>query len=114
MTRTTADTDVFRAIADGSRRTILDALSSGPKSFRDLHALLPITKSAVSQHISVLVSVGLVSVDDDDRLRRYELTPAPLEEVDGWLAEYRSFWTGRLDRLDAALRERRTASQKGV
>lgn len=113
MTRTTADADVFRAIADGSRRTILHALVSGPKSFREVHALLPHTKGAVSQHLSVLVAVGLVSVNEDDRANRYELTPAPLEEVDQWMAEYRHFWDEGLDRLGEALERNRSMPRSG-
>lgn len=113
MTRTTADTDVFRAIADGSRRAILHALVSGPKSFQEVHALLPHTKGAVSQHLSVLVSVGLVSVNEGDRANRYELTPAPLEEVDQWMAEYRRFWDEGLDRLGEVLERTRSTQRSG-
>lgn len=98
---------MFRAIADGSRRTLLDALTTGPKSFAELHALLPITKGAVSQHLSTLVAVGLVTVNEADRAQRYALAPAPLEEVDQWLSEYRSFWGERLDRLEHELARRR-------
>jgi DNA-binding transcriptional ArsR family regulator len=110
MVRTTADNDVFRAIADGSRRRLLDALTTGPKSFTELHALLPITKGAVSQHLSILVAVGLVTVNEADRTQRYSLAPAPLEEVDQWLSEYREFWNHRLDRLEQELVRRRRAA----
>lgn len=103
--RATADADVYRAVADPSRRVLLHALLDGPKSFQDLHALLPVTKGAVSQHLSVLARVGLVAVNDDDRSRRYELTPAPLHEIDEWLGEYRRFWNERLDVLGAVLGE---------
>lgn len=111
MSRATADTDVYRAIADPSRRVLLDALRDGPRSFADLHALLPVTKGAVSQHLSILTKVGLVSVNDDDRAHRYELTPAPLHEIDEWIDHYREFWTGRLDALGAELRRRTSADR---
>lgn len=112
MTRTTADTDVFRAIADPTRRAFLEALVDGPRSFGDLHQLVSMSKGAVSQHLSILTSVGLVAVDDEDRSRRYRLVPAPLAEVDGWLAAYREFWGARLDQLDVALLERRLARRE--
>jgi DNA-binding transcriptional ArsR family regulator len=102
--------DVFRAVADPSRRAILNALLDGPRSFGDLHALLPHTKGAVSQHISVLVRAGLVEVNDDDREHRYRLTPAPLLEVEEWISAYRQFWAERLDALDAALKRKKKGS----
>jgi DNA-binding transcriptional ArsR family regulator len=107
VVRATADSDVFRAIADSSRRTLLDALTTGPKSFGELHSLLPITKGAVSQHLSILAAVGLITVNEVDRSQRYALAPAPLEEVDQWLSEYRVFWNERLDRLEHELVRRR-------
>jgi DNA-binding transcriptional ArsR family regulator len=100
-------TDVYRAVADPSRRVLLNALVDGPRSFQDLHALLDMTKGAVSQHLSVLVAAGLVTVNPGDRSRRYALTPAPLAEVDEWLDRYRSFWEDRLDALEVAVRRRR-------
>lgn len=108
MSRTVADADVYRAIADPSRRVLLNALVTGPKSFGELHELLPMTKGAVSQHLTTLANVGLVSVNDDDRSRRYELTPAPLHEIDEWLQQYRVFWDEKLDALGAAVQRRRS------
>ena len=99
MTRPRTAPDVFRAVAEPSRRVLIDALLDGPRSFAELHAALPLTKGAVSQHLTVLVDVGLVVVDETDRSRRYTLTPAPLHEVDAWLSQYRRFWTERLDAL---------------
>lgn len=113
MTRTTVDTDVFRAVADASRRTLLDALATGPKSFGELNERLALTKGAVSQHLSILASVRLVTVDDTDRSRRYSLTPAPLRDVDEWLAGYRAFWDEHLDRLGSALTTRRAGRVEG-
>ncbi|MGF1645526.1 MAG: ArsR/SmtB family transcription factor [Kineosporiaceae bacterium] len=89
-----------------TRRAILNLLLSGPKGFQDLHGRFPLTKGAVSQHLKVLVEAGLVEIDPDDRARRYRLTPAPLHEIDQWLAAYRDFWADRLDALDRAVRAR--------
>lgn len=112
--RTTAATDVFRAVADPSRRTLLQALLDGPKSFPELNSLVPLTKGAVSQHLSILVSVGLVSINPEDRSQRYQLTPAPLAEVDAWLDDYRVFWNDRLDRLGEALDRGRDARRRST
>jgi DNA-binding transcriptional ArsR family regulator len=107
VSRTKASEDVYRAVADPNRRAFLNALLDGPKSFGELVELAPITKGAVSQHLSILVEVGLVQVNPDDRDRRYELTPAPLHEIDEWLMAYRAFWESRLDRLDEAVKRRK-------
>ena len=58
MTRAAGHDETFRAVADASRRVLLGALAEGPKSFQDLHALLPLTKSAVSQHLAILLARG--------------------------------------------------------
>jgi DNA-binding transcriptional ArsR family regulator len=104
--RPAATRDVYRAVADPTRREILNLLLTGPKGFQDLHARIPLTKGAVSQHVTILVEAGLVEIDPGDRTRRYRLTPAPLQEVDRWLAAYRDFWTGRLDALAEVVRAR--------
>lgn len=106
MPRTTTAGDVYRAVGDPTRREILNVLLSGPTGFQDIHGRFPLTKGAVSQHLKVLVEAGLVEIDPDDRTRRYRLTPAPLHEIDQWLAAYREFWTGRLDALADAVRAR--------
>lgn len=107
VARTTADRDVFRAIASPARRVLVDELAAGPRRFAELDAALPMTKGAVSQHLAVLASVGLVAVEEIDGERRYRLTPEPLAEADAWLAPYRRFWDERLDALDDAVRRRR-------
>jgi DNA-binding transcriptional ArsR family regulator len=95
-------------VADASRRTLLDALAEGPKTFQELHALLPLTKGAVSQHLSILLESGLVSARvAADRSRTYALVPEPLQEIDDWVDRYRSFWTQYLDGLGAAMRRHR-------
>jgi DNA-binding transcriptional ArsR family regulator len=104
--RTTADQDVFRAVADPSRRKLLNEMIAGPKTFQELHSLLPVTKGAVSQHLSILMSVGLVAVTTHENIRAYQLVPAPLEEIAEWIDGYRSFWVSRLETLEVVLRQR--------
>jgi DNA-binding transcriptional ArsR family regulator len=90
---------VLHALADESRRTVLEALRAGPASAGELAALLPIARPGVSRHLRVLREAGLVEVEQQAQFRRYSLRPEPLAEVDGWLSGYRSLWEHRLDAL---------------
>jgi DNA-binding transcriptional ArsR family regulator len=90
---------VFKALADESRRTVLDALRGGPASVSELAAMLPIARPGVSRHLRVLREVGLVEVRQIAQFRIYSLRTEPLAEVDGWLDHYRSLWQQRLDAL---------------
>ena len=89
----------LRALADESRRTMLDTLSRGPATAGELAALLPIARPGVSRHLRVLREAGLVEVHQDAQRRIYTLRPQPLAEVDEWLGRYRVLWEQRLDAL---------------
>lgn len=105
--------DVVRALADGSRRTLLDTLAGGPATAGELAELLPIARPGVSRHLRVLREAGLVDVRQEAQRRIYSLRPQPLAEVDEWLGRYRAFWEQRLDALHTEVargkRERRSA-----
>src|SRR5258707_12649280 len=88
-----------RALADGSRRTMLERLSRGPVTVGELAALLPIARPGVSRHLRVLREAGLVEVRQEAQWRVYSLRPEPLVEVDDWLGRYRSLWEQRLNAL---------------
>ena len=90
---------VLRALADESRRTMLDALARGPATAGDLAGMLPIARPGVSRHLRVLREAGLVEVRQDAQRRVYSLRPQPLAEVDDWLGRYRALWQHRLDAL---------------
>jgi DNA-binding transcriptional ArsR family regulator len=90
---------VLHALADGSRRTVLDVLSRGEASAGELAALLPIARPGVSRHLRVLREAGLVEVRQDAQRRVYSLRPEPLAEVDDWLERYRSLWEQRFSAL---------------
>lgn len=90
---------VLRALADESRRTLLDALVAGPATAGEMAALLPIARPGVSRHLRVLREAGLVKVRQDAQRRIYELSPEPLAEVEEWLGPYRAVWEQRLDAL---------------
>src|SRR6476619_2688398 len=90
---------VLRALADDSRRTMLETLSGGPATAGELAALLPIARPGVSRHLRVLREAGLVDVRREAQRRVYTLRLDPLAEVDEWLSRYRSSWEQRLDAL---------------
>jgi DNA-binding transcriptional ArsR family regulator len=90
---------VLRALADESRRTMLETLTSGPATAGELAATLPIARPGVSRHLRVLREAGLVEVRQEAQRRVYSLRPEPLAEVDQWLARYRALWEHRLDAL---------------
>jgi DNA-binding transcriptional ArsR family regulator len=92
---------VLRALSDGSRRTVLDALSLGEATAGELAALLPIARPGVSRHLRVLREARLVEVRQEAQRRVYSLRPEPLAEVDDWLGRYRSLWEQRLNALHA-------------
>src|ERR1700744_476274 len=90
---------VLRALADESRRTVLDPLPRGPATAGELAALLPIARPGVSRHLRVLREAGLVEVRQEAQRRVYSLRPEPLAEIDDWLGRYRALWEQRLDAL---------------
>ena len=90
---------VLRALADESRRTVLEALANGEATAGELAALLPIARPGVSRHLRVLHEAGLVDVRQQAQRRIYSLRPQPLTEVEKWLARYRTLWEQRLDAL---------------
>jgi DNA-binding transcriptional ArsR family regulator len=105
--------NVLAAISDGSRRTVLRALSDGPATVTELAALLPIARPGVSRHLRVLREAGLVDVRSDAQRRIYSLRPQPLAELDEWLEPYRVLWTNRLDALHTEIaRGKRPSRQK--
>jgi DNA-binding transcriptional ArsR family regulator len=87
------------ALADNSRRTILETLAAGPATAGDLAALLPIARPGVSRHLRVLREAGLVEVRQDAQRRVYSLRPQPLTEINDWLNRYLMQWEQRLDAL---------------
>lgn len=100
---------VYSAIADPTRRAILDALRSRERSAGDIAALFPVSRPAVSRHLRVLRGAGLVRERRVSQSRIYSLDPAPLKAVDQWLSGYKVFWGARLVALrDVAEKGRRT------
>jgi len=111
MHRARANVDVFHAIADPTRRAILDRLRSGGVSVADLAAGFDMTRPAVSKHLRVLRDAQLVEEERDGRQRVYRLTPGPLRELSQWVESYRSFWPANLMSLKRHLEGGRESSR---
>ena len=90
---------VLQALADQSRRTVLEILRDHPATAGELADALPIARPGVSRHLRVLREAGLVDVRQEAQRRIYSLHPEALVEVDEWLGEYRVLWQNRLDAL---------------
>ncbi|CAN7403065.1 ArsR/SmtB family transcription factor [Brevundimonas sp. LjRoot202] len=93
----------LQALSEPHRMAILAMLADGERPAGDFVDALPIAQPTVSKHLSVLREAGLVTVRKDAQRRLYSLNPAPLKELDLWLARYRRLWTDRLDALEAHL-----------
>jgi DNA-binding transcriptional ArsR family regulator len=95
----TKESRVFGAIADPTRRAILDALRRGERSAGEIAALFPVSRPAVSKHLRVLRNAGLIRERRVAQSRRYSLDAGPLRAVERWLEHYRVFWAARLHDL---------------
>src|SRR6478752_2556892 len=94
---------VLQALADPSRRTVLEILRDHPATAGELADALPIARPGVSRHLRVLREAGLVDVRQDAQRRIYSLRPEALMEVDEWLEGYRTLWRSRLDALQTEI-----------
>jgi len=95
----------YSAVAEPSRRQILDLLREGEWSVNDLVARVELSQPAVSKHLKVLREAGLVGVRPDGKRRWYGLRAEPLAEVAEWLEPYRRHWSDRLDALERHLED---------
>jgi DNA-binding transcriptional ArsR family regulator len=97
--------DVFRALGDPTRRTMVEHLVRGPATVSQLAKPLEITLSAVVQHLAVLESSGLVRSEKVGRTRTCRIEPVGLQLAADWFAGQRALWDRRLDRLGEVLAE---------
>jgi DNA-binding transcriptional ArsR family regulator len=95
----------FAALADPTRRAILERLASGEMTVSELAAPFAMSGPAISKHLKVLERAGLIARGRDAQWRPCRLKPAPLKDAADWLEHYRRFWEESLDRLDDYLRE---------
>lgn len=99
MSRALAHADVYRAIADPTRRAILDRLRAGAAPVNALAADFSQSRPAISKHLRVLRQARLVREQKVGRERLYQLDPIPLQQIAGWIEGYRSFWQVNLNGL---------------
>lgn len=97
----------MQALADPTRRRIVELLAEGERSAGELAAEFHTSRPGVSRHLRVLREHGLVRAREQGQRRLYSLDPTPLAELDSWLERYRPFWANRLDALDTELKRRR-------
>jgi DNA-binding transcriptional ArsR family regulator len=96
---------VFHALGDPTRRMILEKLTAGPVSVSQLAVPLKMTLAAVVQHLQILEESGLVRTEKLGRVRTCQIDPAGLSVAEEWIADRRSLWEKRLDRLGDLLAE---------
>src|ERR1700761_3747085 len=95
--------NVFEIIAEPNRRAILGLLVSSEQSVGEIECQLGMSQPMVSKHLRVLREAGLVVATVDAQRRLYRLKPAPLQELDAWLAQFRRFWSAHVDALERHL-----------
>ena len=94
----------FRALADPTRRRVIEQLCLGPRSMTELSRPFRITLPSLSKHLDSLEAGGLVRSTKRGRVRTYRIVPARLEVAQRWLADRRALWERRLDQLDEHLK----------
>jgi DNA-binding transcriptional ArsR family regulator len=105
---------VFHALADATRRSILDRLSRGPASVSELARPLAISLPAVVQHLGVLQASGLVGSEKVGRVRTCHAEVAAMRQAEQWIGQRRAEWESRLDRLGEYLAENPDEHSKGA
>ena len=101
MSRLASSDDTFRAVADPTRRQLLDILADGERPMMELAGRFDMSVPAVSQHLRVLREADLVRERPQGRLRIYSIAPKPLRIVSDWVSHYQRFWEEGLDALGA-------------
>ena len=105
---------VFGALADPTRRGILSRLSTGATTVGELSAPFTISKPAISQHLKVLESAGLIERTTTAQWRTCSIRTESLDEVAAWINHHRAEWNERFELLDERLTELKSAEKKGI
>ncbi len=98
-----AETRIFQALADPSRRAIFESLTRGEAAVKDLTSRFDISQPAVSQHLATLKGAGLVRSRREGRSVYYRVEPRGMKPLVNWIAHYRAFWTDHVGRLEQLL-----------
>jgi DNA-binding transcriptional ArsR family regulator len=105
---------VFSALADPTRRAILQSLTLRPATINEIAKPFPVSLNAVSKHVMVLERAGLLRRQIKGREHHCRIEPRPLREANAWLEHYRLFWEQRLDALEAYVDRKFKASRRGT
>jgi DNA-binding transcriptional ArsR family regulator len=97
--------DVFQAIADPTRREIINMIAHQSLHLNSVAEKFDISRPAISKHIKILTECGLITIKQEGRHRYCEAKLEKLNEVSGWVEQYRKFWTQKLDALEIYLDE---------
>ena len=111
MARSATTTDAFSAVAEASRRQLLEAIGTGEVSVGELVDRLGLTQPQVSKHLAVLREVGLVAVRADGKHRLYRINGQALRPIHDWVRGFERTWNTRLDQLDDLLAELQTQEE---
>ncbi|MCX5494546.1 metalloregulator ArsR/SmtB family transcription factor [Kaistia dalseonensis] len=96
--------DIFRALADPTRRAVFERLAAGEMSVSELKAKFAVSQPAISQHLATLKGAGLVSERREGRFAYYSVTPGGLAPLAEWVDRYRAFWPERIEKLKDVLK----------
>ncbi|MES2620274.1 MAG: metalloregulator ArsR/SmtB family transcription factor [Bacteroidota bacterium] len=97
--------DVFQAIADPTRREIINMIANQSLNLNSVAEKFHVSRPAISKHIKILTECGLIEIEQKGRERHCTAKLEKLNEVSGWVEQYRKFWTQRLDALEVYLEE---------
>lgn len=100
-----SETEIFRALADPTRRAVFERLADGSRNATELREGLGISQPAISQHIAVLREAGLIEEARQGRHVNYSLAPKGLAPLHDWLERYSRFWPARIEKLQDLLKE---------
>ncbi len=106
--------DVFQAIADPTRREILNMIAYKPLNMNTVAEHFDVSRTAVYKHIKVLIECGLIDMKQQGRERYCEARLEQLAEVNEWIEQYRQFWVSKLDSLENYLEELQTKNKKNA
>lgn len=112
VTYSAGESEAFKAVADSTRRAILDVLRRGGQPVGEIARRFPVSRPAISKHLRLLRQARLVTEHREGRNRIYELNPAPLRDVDRWLEHYRRFWQRKLLNLKRYVELQEAAARK--
>ena len=100
-----SDADIFKVLADPTRRAMLERLAGAEMTATELREGFAISQPAMSQHLAVLRGAGLISERREGRYAHYRVAPEGMAPLHEWLAKYRAFWPTRIEGLKDLLRE---------